>query len=77
MDGGGVRWDVSGVGGWDNTWTSDGDGFSLGDGNNVWSTDIFDTSSDGDGGWFWAVGGVVSLGDVGGNSRVRSRNGGG
>lgn len=68
----------SGVGGWHNTWLSDGQGGGLSHGDLGWLANLL-TLGDGDDGWLWAVGGVASHGNVGGDGggvRVASGNGG-
>lgn len=79
-DGGGGGGPLSGVGGWDDTWLSDGQGGGLRDSDLSWSTLVLLTLGDGDNGGLWAVGGVASNGNVsgdGGSVRVGSGGGGG
>lgn len=69
----------SGVGGWHNTWLSDGQGGLLGNSDNSWLANVV-ADSEGQSGGGWAVGGVAGHGHVGGDGgdvSVRSQSGGG
>lgn len=71
---------LSGVGGWHNTWLSDGQGGGRRDGDLSWSTLVLLTLSDGHDGGLRAVSGVASNGNVsgdGGSVRVGSGDGSG
>lgn len=71
---------LSGVSGWDNTWSSDGQGGSLRHSDGGWGTSVSVTGGDGDHGGLWAVGGVTGDSDVGGDNggvRVSGHGGGG
>lgn len=64
---------MGGVGGWDNTWLSEGQGGGLGDSHNASLTDVR-ALGDGDHGRLRTVGGVTSDGDVGGHGGDVGRN---
>lgn len=72
----GGSWDD--LGGWDNTWSSDGQGSWASNGDSGWLTDGV-TLGDGDNGSVWAVGGVTGNSDVRNDSgvNVSSQTGGG
>lgn len=68
----------SSVGGWDNTWCSDGQGGCLRNGDSSWLAHFL-TDSKSDCSRFWAVGGEISDSNVGGDGgdvSVASQSGG-
>lgn len=77
-DGGGGGRPLGGVGGWDDTWLSDGQGGLRGDGDLRWSTLVVRALGDGHNSGLWAVGGETSDGSIGGDGglvRVSSQSG--